>query len=391
MNYQQVSLQFPETGSFYIGSSSRTTEFYPLYARPNKNGFFGLRELQRFTETVIEPYAQAKTDNLFILDFSLVKVWDISAVLWLIIALHHYRQQDFNFLLRLPESQPGMSNDESEEFDRSADFLRRWRFEVGLRNLAPNPDALLIPEQKGYFSKGLKRFYFERNVMIKGVQEALISQRLLGVRNLTDIYSLDQKGISDKVIADCIATFQSARIGDILSIQCGIDKRKADLFADHLLTESLMNAKEHPSATIGIMAISIMGKTGELILAVADNGYSISETIYPVYSKKFKGQKLSYPQTGLPAEEKEKVIDYATQSGVSRKEPKKDEEIGMGLHYIKQDTLDTFNGNLRIITDSIYLTYKGVSSDPSCEREDRPFHWRGNLLRIAIPLSRKDS
>jgi hypothetical protein len=365
-----------------VRSPSLYKEPYSLIAIPDRNGFFGLRQLQKFTETIIEPYALNDTVNLFVLDFSLVKVWDISAVLWLIVGLHHYRQQGFRFLLRLPEGKPSMPPSERDDFDQSGDFLRRWRFDKGILNLHPNPDALLISEQRGYFSNGPKRFYLERRVNIKGVLEALISQRLVEIKNLSDIHTLGPKSISDRIIAECIASFQAARIGDILSAQCEIEKRKADLFADHLLSESLMNVKEHPEATIGMMAISVMGAGNELILAVVDNGCPISETIYSTYA----GFDIEYPGNSLELEERAKITDFATQKGISRKPSKGDEEVGMGLFYIKNDTLDTFGGNFRILTNSLRLKYEGASNNEP-KKESWPFSWRGNLLRIAIPIT----
>ena len=363
---------------------------YPLFAQPNRSGFFGLRELQSFAETVMEPYSRAQADTEFTLDFSLVKVWDVSAILWLIAALHHYRQQGLRFLLRLPDSHTGMSKKDSDDFQKSADYLRRWQFDVGLQNLVADADRLLVPEQRGYFSGEPKRYYPEIKVASdSGVLESLISQRLVGMRNLVDTFSLDVRGISDTLIAKCITRFQSARMGDILNVQCDIDKRNADLFSDHLLTEGLMNMKEHPDATVGLVAVSIMGNTNELVLALVDNGKSIPSTIYSVYAanEKVNGRDLphhykkdeqirkSVPKLQTSPRCPESVVRYLTTG----------KDVGMGLTYIKEDTLNTFHGKFRIITDSVSLKYQGKSTDPY-SFEEWPHSWNGNLLRIAIPL-----
>lgn len=367
-----------------------------MYAQPDRSGFFGLSQLQVFTETTVEPHSRVESDITFVLDFSQVKVWDISALLWLIVALHHYRQSGFKFLLRLPEANGNMSQKEIDSCEKSADFLRRWEFDTSLRNLAPDVDSLLVPEQGEYFSQGPRRFYKEKTIASGyGILDVLISQRLVGIKNLSDLDALRSKGISDRLITACIANFQSARIGDILRAQCGLNRREADLFADHLLSEALMNVKEHPQATIGMISVSIMGNTNELILAVADNGAAIPETIYPSYTCKqgslgAEGAAAAYCRDALSDEERAIITHYATLSGVSSKVVTGDKEIGMGLTYIRDDTVNLFGGKLRIVTESVSIEYKGDVTEPP---DPNPWQhsWRGYLLRIAIPISRKAS
>lgn len=344
---------------------------------------------------MIEPYAQAETETTLILDFSLVKVWDIAAVLWLIVALHHYRHNvGLSYLLRLPEGKDGMKPSDFDDYERSADYLRRWEFNKGLKNIASNVDSLLVPQQKEYFSpERPKHFYPDRKIIDnESLLQSLVSRRLVQIRNLSDPIFLGAKAISPQSIADCVRYFQSERIGDILNIQCGIEKRTADLFSDHLLTEALMNVQEHPNATIGLVAISLMGNTKELILSVVDNGDAIPQTIYPRYYRDLKSPEKrqaenipSYNRQALPVEEKAKITNYATRAGVTRKMGMESQGKGMGLTYIKNDTVNTFKGKLRILTDGLCLKYEGgAAEDPKAE--GWPHSWTGNLLRIAIPI-----
>jgi hypothetical protein len=301
------------------------------------------------------------------------------------------------FWLRLPEGKPEMGPKDRDDFDKSADYLRRWAFDTALQNVDSDVDSLLVPEQRGFFaSTGPKRFYQDRKVEDnQRVLQSLISRRLVAIRNLAEPSTNGGQRVSAGRISDCVRQFQSERIGDILAAQCGIDKRKADLFSDHLLTEALLNVKEHPNATVGMVAISLMGNTNELVLSVVDNGDSIPETIYPRFRSDHKqGEKAfiesvpAYRKGELTAAQRAEVAHHATRKGVTRKTGAESVNAGNGLTYIKDDSLDTFRGKFWIYTDGVCLRYSAESREKP-EVDEWPFSWRGNLLRIAIPLSKK--
>jgi hypothetical protein len=366
-----------------------------IYAQPTPSGFFGLTRLRQFV-SLLDPYAQDETQATIVLDLSLIRVWDISALLWLLVALHHYRHsKGLSFLLRLPDGRPGMARDDMEAFRRSADYLRRWRFDAGLMNIATNVDSILVPEQKGFFAFGGPReFYIERRLSDQeGLMQSLISRRLARIRNVSDPANLGSHAVLADGISECVRQFQAERMGDILESQCGIEKRTADLFSDHLLTEALLNIKDHPHATIGMVGISIMGKSPELVLAVVDNGDSIPETIYQRY-RSDHGQAADMPaqfdRKALEHRQLGEIAHYATMPGITRKTGPASEGAGMGLTYIKRDTVDTFRGKLRLITESTLLDYSG-SSESRPNVDEWRHSWKGNLLRIAIPLVRNES
>lgn len=367
---------------------------YTLYAQPEKNGFFGLRQLQRFSSNIVEPYLRAQAQETLIFDFSLIKVWDIAAILWLVVSLHHYKKTGLSFLIRLPEGKLAQKSEDEILFDKSADILRRWKLNDALSNIVSDPTSILVPEQQNYFPlDGPIKYYKERKVTLgNGLVESLISRRLLNIRNLSDPKFFGSEIISSKNITECVADFQSAKIGDILSTQCDISKRDADLFSDHLLTEALLNVLEHTEASLGMMAISVMGASKELILSVVDNGSSIPSTIYSEYYRgKMQYEELKsekYSRYDLSCNNKIDIIDYATQPGVTRKKGEEALHGGMGLSYIKKDTIDTFNGKLLVISDGVVVRYdKNFIDRPYGESYDHS--WSGNLIRISIPLIEK--
>jgi len=363
-----------------------------VYAH-TKNGFFGLSQLETFVNLNLEPYAKSKSQETLTLDFATVRVWDIAALLWMIVALDHYRREAaVSFILRLPDGSPGMAVDDKDAFDKSADYLRRWRFDKGLKNIVADVSSLLVREQKDYFDPPEPRRFYKPSTISgeSGLLQSLMSRRLTEIRCLSDPSFSGSDPISPGKISQCIKDFQAERIGDILSAQCGIDKRTADLFADHILTEALLNVQEHPNATIGMVAISLMGRTGELLLSVVDNGDSIPQTIYPRYLRDTGGPIAEYDRDALSNEERGKIAHHATKRGVTRKLVVESEKAGMGLTYIREDSVNTFHGKLTIITDRVRNTYVG-NSEKEPETSQWSHEWRGNLLRIAIPVAKLSS
>jgi len=360
---------------------------YRLWALPTPGGFFGPRQLASFTSNQLGPYWELRDSYSFILDFSRVRVWDVAALLWLVICFNHYKEHGLRFRLRLPEAEGDMSDGEADACLRSGDFLRRWRFDDALRNIC-DPQFLLIPEQADYFQGGERKFYKPRQVLDpRGVLQSLLSEGLTEIMNLSDLDSLGaNKRVLPVMIDGCVARFQQADVGGIIQEHCGVDRRTADFFADHLLKESLLNTLEHPDASIGLMGVSVMGASPELILAVADNGRSIQSTILDHYNEQ-NSTSFTIEQLGqLPDEARGDILDYATWPLVSRKPKIHGKQVGMGLTYIKRDVVNQFGGNLRLLAEGVRLTYQSTPERPdACEAFAQP--WPGNLLRISLPLS----
>jgi hypothetical protein len=351
---------------------------YPLYPPVSDKGILALSDLNEFCRGQLDPLLGISTETIFLLDFSRVKIWDISAVLWLAIALQFYRGEKLAFQLRLPEGEEGSTPVEREEFKKSADFLRRWRFDVALAHVG-ELESIMVPHQVGYFVGGPRDYYTEESLKRNpdGLLERWLSNRLMEIRDLTqEDTKTRRKEVSDDEIQRCIRRFQDSKIGNILFNNCEIKMDDADCFADSLITEALLNTKQHPNATTGLMALAVLGNSRELILAVADNGDSIASTILDTFNQKHGTAVSREALAASPLHVRATIIHYATQPYVSRKPPKQvstDEDVGLGLTYIKRDTVDKFGGKLRILRTEIpELAYCIPCSTLSSQT------WRGN-------------
>jgi hypothetical protein len=379
-----------------------------------------LTELHRFFTTDVETAFESKNNCQVVLDFSDVIYWDVSALLWMVVALHHFRQRSSNesknldFKLRLPQPESDASPiDQMSARDRnslrSADYLRRWRFVEALRNLAEDPDELLVSSQKRYFNIEPKHYYPRTVAGPSGLMEQLVSLRLVEIRNLVDFsVAPESRQIKRELVEARLREFIDHFVAPILSNQCGIDMDVANMFVTHLLWEGLSNAFQHPNARIGMFSISRIGPD-KLVLAIADNGESICKTIYEHY-RRTQGSALRLPSTyqghQLDATTRRDLVAHATKEGVSRKwlnpevnwqevtlnsELKRQAEIGVGLTHIRDTTVGEFKGNLVIATEGLSITFDTISTDSQhdCDFQDCSFSWPGNLLRIQIPAKDK--
>jgi hypothetical protein len=139
-------------------------------------------------------------------------MWDIAAVLWLVVALDHYRRNaGMSIRLRLQEGRSAMSERDRHDFDKSADFLRRWRFDRGLQNIDADVSNILVPEQRGYFDPpDPRRFYLAaREPDESGLLQSLMSRRLTEIRCLSDPSFTGSNPISPERISQCIREFQA--------------------------------------------------------------------------------------------------------------------------------------------------------------------------------------
>ena len=392
-----------------------------LRAPIKKPGFFGLSELHKFFTTDVETTFESKSNCQLVLDFSDVIYWDISALLWMVIALHHFQQRssseskNLHFKLRLPQPATDATDihqlsNRDRDLLKSADYLRRWRFVEALRNLADDPEELLVASQKGYFDIE-PRYYYPRMVAgPSGLIEQLISVRLVEIRNLVDFSIAPQsRQIRRELVETRLREFIDRAVAPIFSNQCGIDMDVANMFVTHLLLEGLSNALQHPNATIGMFSISRIGPD-KLVLVIVDNGESLCKTIYEHY-RRSQGNKVSqlpftYPGRQLDATIRRDLVVHATQEGVSRKwlsseadwqelalNPvmKRQVEIGVGLTHIRDATVGDFKGNLVIATEGVSVIFNTISknSQRECEFQVFDFPWHGNLLRIQIPAKDK--
>ncbi|MBI4767699.1 MAG: hypothetical protein HY787_24410, partial [Deltaproteobacteria bacterium] len=92
-----------------------------------KDGSFGLDELHEFFRKFAVEVKQIQRGEEVIIDLSQITFWDISALLWLIIALDYYQKegqksadvgtsQKYTLTLRLP--QPSISSKTYEQMEK---------------------------------------------------------------------------------------------------------------------------------------------------------------------------------------------------------------------------------------------------------------------------------
>lgn len=356
-------------------------------------------------------------DSKIVLDFSNVIFWDISALLWLVIALSYYKKNGLPpFKLRLP--QPSDINipitkmsDRDIELLRSADYLKRWKFSEALKNIteiATDPLDIIVDEQKEYYSGKPLMFYKASELALgeKGLTEELLSLSLVEIRNLVDFTKQERK-IDKAVIDERIDFFIEKAVIPVLVNQCGYDSDLASKFITHLLSEGLENALQHPEATIGMFAIS--RKDNKLILTITDNGEPIPKTIYPHYYMQKKDSTGNLPEeythdklTGLL---KGKIVTHSTMAGVSRKHLSSFKEwevpytlrflkdrpkVGEGLTHIRNSSTQDYNGSLTIYTAGIGVKYTTGADhgDYGSTLTTPGFPWPGNLIRIELDIKK---
>ena len=379
-------------------------------------GFFGLKQLHRFFVDDIAPVFASRSHCRFVLDFSNVIYWDISALLWMVIALRHFQDRSVEedrhtvLKLRLPEpkdhGRPFADMLKADQnYARSADYLRRWRFIDALKNLADDPEEMLVESQRGYIS-GEPVHYFPREIVgPAGLVDQLLSLRLAEIHNLVDLaVPLQHRRVSKERIETSVQDFIVHAVADVLHNQCGIAVDVANMFVTHLLYEGLENVLQHPNATIGMFSVSRTG-ADRLVLAIADNGDSICKTIYEHYRQTLGSEAMRLPHVyhrcALPSEVRRDLVVHATQAGTSRKlmaaelnwqetslrtTVERGADIGIGLTHIRDATTKDFGGNLTVVTDGISIDFTTPSGNHESvpDSEDLGFPWQGNLLRIQI-------
>lgn len=386
---------------------------------PVTYGFFGLNELHSLFNDGVEKSVHSDPDSQITLDFSDVLYWDISSLLWLIVALDYYqnnavgssRIQRIRLKLPQPPSPDIVPNDsKGASLLKSLDFLRRWRFIDALKNVCDDPNELLVEEQKGCLDGEPRYFYKKGDRELSGLIQELISVNLVDIRNLADFRSRRQeRKIESEIVRYSLVEFIDKAVCPILANYCGIELDIANMFVTHLLYEGLANALQHPKATIGMFSLSRTGKD-TLVLAIADNGEPIQKTIYEHFRRHHHNNGHQLPEEylgrGFPADLRGDIMTHATMEGVSRKalaanhnwqtpgaegEPGSEDRIGLGLTHIRDASTEKFQGNLILASDGVSVRYKTPTKDTQTRSDlkDFDFCWPGNLLRIQIPAKER--
>lgn len=351
-------------------------------------------------------YILSQNNKNTIIDLSQIEYWDLTSLLWLVVAIKHYfkiikkHNKEISLLLKLPAPSENHDNKKNNALKRSGDFLRRWKFDLALSNLVEDISTLLIPNQSNYFNEPLI-YYKPKHVSDEtGFIDTIVST------NLVEIKNLGRNGkISSDLVDDHRRRFSAARMGDILHKRCNIKKYTANQFTNLLLVEGMLNIKEHPNASLGMISIHIDKKNSELVLVMVDDGDPIQQTIFPHYKEFIKQNRPSDLELiekcngnvfKLENNFKSEILDFATERGVSRKVSYKDilkQRYGMGLYYLRHGTTSKrkFGGSFRITSGGISSRYSPYDPDVKSKQYSSNTHlskfdWKGNLLRVSIPV-----
>lgn len=364
---------------------------------------FNLSSFKKFAVRFAE---EARGANGLVIDFQNVQFWDPAALLWFSLAVKERREAGVDIRLRLPDVdayklEPYVTEGKVDSMQKSADFLRRWRYDLVLKRLG-GVGNVLVDEQENFFHSGRQEEYISatvlgpdghrQEVMSKSLfpfcdfaafeHEGLAPDKEIGVGSPVELPN-DQYRlcISRAAVNGMVQDLNTTVVADILSEYCAITRRGAHLFASKVITEALDNMEKHPDATFGMMAINKSKRERKLCLAVVDDGESICKTMMPTYNEAFGGS-LTYEEARECQELAGAVLDYATYPEVSSKP----DSSGMGLYYIKHHSLYSLGGQLQVLTANVLSTYSKDDGENSPRIERWPHSWEGNLIRVEIPI-----
>lgn len=358
--------------------------------------------LGTFRDFLPDLLASSCRDNEVLISFQDVIFWDPAALMWFALCLKQLMQNGKAVRIRLPDPDPiaplsSIPISRVKRIQKSADFLRRWRFDLVLRRLG-GVESILVADQRDYFSSEKQKKYTARTVHDSHGQTYEMSSTTLFP--FFDFATLEQSGagvserevdddkpdvyqlrISRSTVNGKIKDLSEAAIAGVLAKNCAITVENSKIFVKKIIGEALDNMEKHPDASFGMMAINRSPRNGKLYLAVVDNGESICETILSTFNqdtaKNYKYDDLC--NNALMAAE---VLDYSTLPEVSSKP----DGSGMGLYYMKRHALNTFGGTLQILTSGVLCSYSSREHEEFPHYEKWEHGWKGNLLRVEIPI-----
>lgn len=375
-----------------------------MYNNKKISGTLNLTNLRLFLPGI--EHACRRGGNGTVIDLSGIEYWDPAALLWFSLYIKQLRDEGLSVQLRLPDPDATVEDETSQRGDaaqRSADFLKRWRFDVVLRRIEGR-GGILVDEQKDYFSRESlerARYYKARKVVEpSGEVSELMSESLFPFFDFSAIEyvgrgsgdsreaaagDLPQRWpvlkISRTAVNDKFRRLMELAAAGVFTRNTKLSQESSEAFVRRIVGEALDNMERHPGASFGMMAMNREDNNSRLVLAVVDNGESICETILDVFNRQF-GKKHSFEDVRRNPSLAAKVLDYSTQRQVTSKP----DGNGMGLYYMKRYVLSNFKGTLKVLTAGVECTYQGEDFDAPPSYKVSAQTWNGNLLRIDIPI-----
>ncbi len=323
-----------------------------------------------------------KGDEFFI-DFSATSWFDIAALAFLLCILSNLKSQVASVGLRLPDV---------KKHEKARDFLHRWNFKGALELSLNRELANILPsDQLDYFDAPQTSYNPSSIINAYGDLTVLSSLRLLEILSLTHLCEDGNFRVSPSLVAEITDRTSSKAIYTAIQHSIGATREWATKFGRVLIHQALLNAFEHPEATVAFMAMAYQDPY--LVIGIADNGMTIPHTISSAYadyavSKRHEHALASYE---LDANR----IAYSTFKGTSRlkrscDDPSQeigDPDRGMGLYYIKQLVAEV-GGSLIIRASEASVRFKQDGGRKRVLIQPRPVARlaHGNLLKIFLPL-----
>ena len=339
-----------------------------------------------------------------VFNMSRVKFFDIACILQFICLLSELRQNGWEFVLKLPADADGK---------KTRDFLRRWRFfdaleeNVGdLKYLIPPEDQQYLQEEPSFYLRTTK--YDER-----GIIQQVLSKDIVEITSFTK-QEKNVQTVNEAMIEGQVSRFESDKsVGEIISKALGLSFGKAtssnsarasyEVFYKTFVYESLINTKHHPKATISLMAVSVVPRRTHLVVAVADNGECIPDTISRAYRNHARHESSQDYTLHLFPEPKRVKMEFAGKISESAKADAKkiffaclpwvtsrkpwEPNLGMGLTYLVRDTV-RLGGEIRIRSGKATVSFVKKRGKTGCTASQAT-EWRGTLVRIQLPIVSK--
>jgi hypothetical protein len=359
--------------------------------------FLGVDEVEskigsNFSDTQItngskesEPYLKK---NLLV-NLAPVTMFDVGGLLLLLVWLESCRASIGNLKFKLPDLWKSR---------KARDFLKKWRFDRALK-YAFNDDLtnLLVDDQLVYFQPPLEYYTDARLFEEYGDLSVLKSHNLLEILPLTEITESGNSRVSKARINEVADSLSLKSVIPIIQSAVGANSVWSSKFGRTLVYQALLNAFEHPEATVAFLAIAKKpnpeGRGARLVIAVVDNGVTISDTIHDAFindTRVDESKKLSSESPESQYQIHSNKIVYATWESTSRKPINHpDPERGMGLYYLKTMTTEV-KGETIIRCRNASVRFKGSESPGKIISEPRKVQHleKGNLIRISIPIEK---
>jgi ABC-type transporter Mla MlaB component len=363
------------------GTLSRTRTEYKMRI---KGSFY-----HKSFEKALQQFGKKAETNLlknFILDLSETSWVEIASITFLLCFLNKLKRNGINVRIVLPEDNLSLFENR-DTAKKVRDFLFRWKFYDCLQLYVDPLLENLFYSNQMHLLKEAQVFYTPAHLSrADDMFTQLLSNGLLELTPLTEIRG-GQSSISADIINSRIELLtKSALIKTILKNAIGLSDAGAEAFGKTLICESLKNVYEHPEATVGIigMAKDIGGKW--FLIAVADNGVTIPETIKKTFISDKKIQALGDKDLLAIACEDHTLIEYATRENVTSKPHLPGINRGMGLHFLKTKSIE-LGGYLAIRSGSARVKFLKKDSAIDCQLEDVP-RQDGNLITIYLPYKK---